>query len=171
MSSRNTNNLYWKVWGRLKFERRNTKKVSQLQNWMCQWPTTRAVWATSRTSQGFKNHFFLASKFPGKNKTTLQAPIMIILFTHMTTSASPKRRTRRLWRRKAAWFWRPLRRADITTTLYRYRSLAALSWASESCLNCCVSCFYSIPICFSHCIKIAADNPFDFFTGGAARSF
>ena len=112
------------------------------------------------------------STFPGKKiKTTCQTPLMIILFTHMTTSASPKRRTRRLWRRKAAWFWRPLRRADITTTLYRYRSLAALSWASESCLNCCVSCFYSIPICFSHCIKIAADNPFDFFTGGAARSF
>ena len=117
--------------------------------------------------------------FPGINiqlslkeiKTTCRAPIMIILFTHMTTSASPKRRTRRLWRRKAAWFWRPLRRADITTTLYRYRSLAALSWASESCLNCSVLCFHSIPMCFSHCIKIAADNPFDFFTGGAARSF
>ena len=90
------------------------------------------------------------STFPGKNKTTC----------HMTTSASLKRRTRRLWRRKAAWFLRPLRRADIITTLYRYRSLASLSWASKSCLYCSVSCFHSIPLCFSLCIKIVADNPF-----------
>ena len=89
---------------------------------------------------------------PEKNKTTC----------HMITSASPKRRTRRLWRRKAAWFLRPLRRADIITTLYRYRSLASLSWASKSCLYCSVSCFHSIPLCFSLCIKIVADNPFVF---------